>query len=525
MKPIPFLSLLFGILVAFIFCTLVFELSLLTSDTSVDGIPNFQRLLNAAAAPGAGDTASVADMLTFYPDEVYDIDWSQKIHESDLLHEAALHRACVKYQESIISYEVGRAEQDEAQYIVNETDPQLLEKLKQCPDVDVFIPSGLRDFGYCEDAAAYTKFLKARMLPRWVLNSKFQDNSRKRTVTYHELCPNTPMIFFNHYWDGVPDALDWPTDKPLYLMPNMEMFEISSEHFWRADVVLCKTALCARYVRLWFKQEGNPKGTRVLYTRHITSNLPLTVKNQFTESESQVRSEKNFSHVSILHTPGNSGWKGTRQVLECWLSRPDLPLLELYTTHKSFPGKYAKRIATSKNVILHNERLDPAVFGRLITDATYVMCSSVMEGYGHYINQARASRALIFTTDVAPMNELITSQSGVLIKAKEKSYKRQFLGGDSSAAHALHDVPGFVADFNDTAVCDAVTDMLNNTTIEEREMRADKALQQYYFDVVFFVQKMQELRKFARAQSHTGWFRAPRWHDDGVEYFVDMLAK
>ncbi|RMX64426.1 hypothetical protein DD238_007057 [Peronospora effusa] len=333
------------------------------------------------------------------------------------------------------------------------------------------------------------------------------------------------MIFFNHYWDGVPDALDWPTEKPLYLMPNMEMFEISSEHFWRADVVLCKTALCARYVRLWFKQEGNPKGTRVLYTRHMTSNLPLTVKNQFTASEAQVRSEKNFSRVSILHTPGNSGWKGTRQVLECWLSRPDLPLLELYTTHKSFPGKYAKRIATSKNVILHNERLDPVVFGRLITDATYVMCSSVMEGYGHYINQARASRALIFTTDVAPMNELITSQSGVLIKAKEKSYKRQFLGGDSSAAHALHDVPGFVADFNDTAVCDAVTDMLNNTTIEEREMRADKALQQYYFDVVFFVQKMQELRKFACAQSHTGWFRAPRWHDDGVEYFIDMLAK
>ncbi|CAI5722691.1 unnamed protein product [Peronospora destructor] len=506
MKPIRFLSLLLGILVAFILGTLVFELSLLTLDTSDDEIGNVQRLLNAAAAPGAEDTATIADVHSFYPDGVYDIDWRQHINENDLLHEAALHRACLKYKTSVISYEVGRVEQDEAQnrlYLVNETDPQLLEKLKQCPDFDVYIPDSLRGFGYCEDAAAYTKSLKSRMLPQWVLEYTFQDTLRKQTVTYHELCPKTPMIFFNHYWDGAPYALNWPAAKPLYLMPNTDMYEIRSEHLWRADVILCKTALCARYVRLWFKQEGNPKGTRVLYTRHMTSNLPLTVRSQFTASEAKARHEKNFSSVSILHTPGNSEWKGTKQVLDCWLSRPDLPLLELYTTHSSLVADYVERIVTSKNVLLHNEQLEPAAFGRLITDATYFMCSSVQEGYGHYINQARTSRALIFTTDVAPMNELITSRSGVLIKARAKSHKQQFLSGKSSAAHALRNVPGFIAEFNGTAVCDAVMDMLNNTTVEEREKRADKALQQYYFDVVFFMQTMQELRKFARAQSNT----------------------
>ncbi|CAI5714522.1 unnamed protein product [Peronospora destructor] len=449
-KPLRFLSLLLGILVAFILGTLVFELSLLTLDTSDDEIRNVQRLLHAAAAPGAEDTATVADVHSFYPDGVYDIDWSRHISESDLLHEAALHRACLKYKNSVISYEVGRVEQDEAQnrlYLVNETDPQLLEKLKQCPDFDVYIPRTLRGFGYCEDAAAYTKSLKSRMLPRWVLNYTFQDTLRKQTVTYHELCPKTPMIFFNHYWNGLPDALDWPAAKPLYLMPNMDMYEIRSEHFWRADGGLVQDgAVC-----------------------------------------------------EVCH----SDWKGTKQVLDCWLSRPDLPLLELYTTHSSLIVDYAERIVMSKNVLLHNEQLEPAAFGRLITDATYFMCSSTQEGYGHYINQARTSRALIFTTDVAPMNELITSRSGVLIKARAKSVKNQFLSGKSSAAHALRNVPGFFAEFNGTAVCDAVMDMLNNTTVKEREKRADKALQQYYFDVVFFMQKMQELRKFARAQSNT----------------------
>ncbi|RHX97783.1 hypothetical protein DYB38_012056, partial [Aphanomyces astaci] len=35
--------------------------------------------------------------------------------------------------------------------------------------------------------------------------------------------------------------------------------------------------------------------------------------------------------------------------------------------------------------------------------------------FGHYINQARASGALVATTNAAPMNELIDADSGVLI--------------------------------------------------------------------------------------------------------------
>jgi hypothetical protein len=279
-----------------------------------------------------------------YPTEVFDVDWSQRIAPEEFVHEAALHRGCVAHKDSVIPWTFGRPGQNESEErneLVNRDDPQLLEKLRHCPDVDVLIPSGLRGFGYCEDAAAYTKckcchwtrwlkrptnvllaaVLESRMLPNWVLEVKFRDEARNRSVSYHDLCPHTPMIFFNHYWEGLVDNADWPATKPLYLMPNPEMYELESKQYWRADVVLCKTAVCARYLRKWFKQEGNPRGTKVLYTRHTTSNLALTRRSQLGASEDDTLSSKNFSYVKFLHTAGTSIQKGTRPVLDCWLSR------------------------------------------------------------------------------------------------------------------------------------------------------------------------------------------------------------
>ncbi|RLN98847.1 hypothetical protein BBJ28_00026168, partial [Nothophytophthora sp. Chile5] len=418
-------------------------------------------------------------------------------------------------------------ESESRQQLIEKDDPELLAKLRECPDVDVFLPEGLRSFGYCEDAAAYTKFLESRMLPRWVLEVSFEDTTRNRSVTYHDLCPNTPLIFFNHYWDGLPEAADWPATKPLYLMPNMEMYELESEHYWRADVILCKTALCEQYLHKWFRQEGNPWGTRVLYTRHTTSNLALTIRSQLSASEADMIPVKNFSDVSFLHTAGTSYQKGTRQVLDCWLSRSDLPPLELYMAQsryeESFKGRYGTRIDNSSNIRLHTGRLEPEAFAQIIAEARYVLCPSVMEGYGHYINQARSSRAFIFTTDVAPMNELITPSSGALIQARAVAHDRQFLGGTSTKAHALQNVTGFVADFDGGAVCDAVLDVLEHTTPEERARRADKALQQYYFDTVFFAQAMRELRDFARAKSHSGQLPGNlRRHEDGAETSLQL---
>jgi len=44
------------------------------------------------------------------------------------------------------------------------------------------------------------------------------------------------------------------------------------------------------------------------------------------------------------------------------------------------------------------------------------ICTSQMEGFGHYINEARSIGALVLTLDAPPMNELIDSSCGVLVQ-------------------------------------------------------------------------------------------------------------
>lgn len=134
------------------------------------------------------------------------------------------------------------------------------------------------------------------------MDLEFHDEKTGEKLTYHDLCPKTPLIFMNHFWDGVPDSPSWPASKPMYLMPNVEMYELVAEHYWRADVVLCKTAICARRVRMWYQQKGNPRHTRVIYTRHTTSDAALYAKHQLgAKADAHA---KNFSNVHFVHTAG-----------------------------------------------------------------------------------------------------------------------------------------------------------------------------------------------------------------------------
>lgn len=139
------------------------------------------------------------------------------------------------------------------------------------------------------------------MLPYWAVSKTFYDEKRNVSISYHDLCPRTPMLFFNHYWDGVREDPKWPLTKKMYLMPNIEMYELESKHYWQADVILCKTAICARYINKWMIQSGNPKNAQVIYTRHTSTDVA-------TMSQSVLGNDaiapKNFEDPVFLHTAG-----------------------------------------------------------------------------------------------------------------------------------------------------------------------------------------------------------------------------
>ncbi|GMF20853.1 unnamed protein product [Phytophthora lilii] len=432
----------------------------------------------------------------------------EAVPDEDLLHLNLLHEVCVADTNISIPWQFGSpgnqligGTANNSHVLMHQNDKDLLQKLRRCPDVDVFLPHKVHTNGYCEDAVAYVKYLESRLLPEWVLEVKLFDSALGREVDYFDLCPKTPMLFLDHHWGGVTSLPRWPKDKPIYMMPNIEIVELNPTHFWGVNAVLCKTNECYDRVTRWYGQEGNPRQAKVFYTKHTSSDRGLFVRKRLGE---YAVGSKDFSNVKFLHTAGTSDSKGTREVLECWTYTAGLPPLDVYIDRKAFyrlfPASYKMKIARSLSpVSIHLGMVDRLNFSKLTAEASFIVSPSYGEGYGHLINQARASGAVILTTDVPPMNELIiANQTGVLISTRREKHPMVMLGGKYKGDYGLKGVGGLVASFDSSDVCEAVNRMMQSTTPNERAEMGFSARRQYHTDTKYFANAMQELRKFAK---------------------------
>lgn len=116
---------------------------------------------------------------------------------------------------------------------------------------------------------------------------------------------------------------------------------------------------------------------------------------------------------AFFHGPGQSGNKGTRQLLELWRRHPQWPTLTLVWRRK--------RVDVGNlppNVRLVREHLDDAAYQRLQNAHVFHLCPSQTEGFGHYIVEAMSCRAVAITLDAEPMNELVTTRRGLLVQAR-----------------------------------------------------------------------------------------------------------
>ncbi|KAI9919903.1 hypothetical protein PsorP6_016038 [Peronosclerospora sorghi] len=439
-----------------------------------------------------------------------------EVSDEDLLHLSLLHERCMLDEDSILPWDFGspghqfsNATASNPEVIVYQNDSDLLRRLKTCPDIEIFLPKTMGN-GYCEDAVAYAKCMfsvclkrKELLLPLWAFHVKMFDPELGKDVDYFDLCPKTPIIFFNHYWRDVPSMPRWPNEKPVYLMPNIEMIELTPEHYWRVDAVLCKTQECFRRVTMWYKQEGNPRNTPVFYTKHTSSNLAYFARSRLGAEDAIT--PKNFSTVKFLHTPGDSNWKGTRTVLDCWTSLAGLPPLEVYLgerLYRNIPLQIRNRLNQSSSPVhIHVGRVESLQFAKIIAEGSFFMCPSVSEGYGHYLNQARASGGVIVTTNVPPMNELIpSSKVGVLVSASRRANTLVLLGGEFNGERGLKNFDGLMATFSPLELHHAVIEMLESTTPEQRAAMAANARRQYHGDTKFFAKAMQDLRTFSKTK-------------------------
>ena len=112
-----------------------------------------------------------------------------------------------------------------------------------------------------------------------------------------------------------------------------------------------------------------------------------------------------------FHLAGRSTFKGTAALLAAWRAHPHWPTLTLVQHPDNAPGD------VPPNVELVATHLDDDALRKLQNACGLHLCPSLAEGWGHYIVEAMSCGALVVTTDAPPMNELVSVERGLLVRA------------------------------------------------------------------------------------------------------------
>ena len=161
------------------------------------------------------------------------------------------------------------------------------------------------------------------------------------------------------------------------LIPNAEWFDPKwLPKIKQFDMVFCKTF---HAVEVFKKFHPN-----CVYTGFTSNDMFMDVAKD----------------KKLLHVEGKSMLKNTDALISAYQLHPELPNCLAISSRNT--GKY--------NGLEFFERLPYEKLKVLLNACLIHICPSMYEGFGHYINEARSTGAVILTTDRPPMNEFITDK-------------------------------------------------------------------------------------------------------------------
>ncbi|BEH14470.1 glycosyltransferase [Marinobacter shengliensis] len=181
--------------------------------------------------------------------------------------------------------------------------------------------------------------------------------------------------------------------KSHWLIPNQEWFIESRLPYLRfIDRIQCKT----KHAVGIFSQ-FHSKSTYLGFTGAAKSNAPDPA-------------EKDLNLA--IHIAGNSQFRGTGVVLDCWLQHPEWPRIMVVSQHLN-PADYS-----CSNIEIASNLTDQEIEA-LWQKASFAILPSEVEGYGQVLAEALANGCVTVTTDAPPMNELVEECRGYLAEPEE----------------------------------------------------------------------------------------------------------
>lgn len=132
-----------------------------------------------------------------------------------------------------------------------------------------------------------------------------------------------------------------------------------------------------------------------------------------------VQSYKRFAHFR-----GKASNRHSAQILNVWRSNPHYPELR-YHFYQELNASWEepfefKEWLTCRNISVMAGKVDKDFYNQQVSECGIHLCLSGVEGFGHYINEARAMGAVAVVIDAPPMNEFIDSKSGILMPSSDQ---------------------------------------------------------------------------------------------------------
>lgn len=125
------------------------------------------------------------------------------------------------------------------------------------------------------------------------------------------------------------------------------------------------------------------------------------------------------NHDAFAHFRGKATTRQTQSIAKIWGRRPELPHLFLQGYGQDLNLQIGRWMSSGNMNLYLGSFAEHADYFRDLAKAGIHLCTSQVEGFGHYLNESRAMGATIITLDAPPMNEMVTADSGVLVASEE----------------------------------------------------------------------------------------------------------